>query len=106
MCSRSYNCWGVRLKMVVVVFVIIFIILFLNIITFIIIFIVFVMITTIIIIIIMFPATDADQNLYSYNHLTHLVLIVNGKYNVQISIMNILIGTKIFKNLKKEYICS
>jgi len=77
-------------------FVIIFIIFFLNIIKFIIIFIV--IITIIIIIIIMFPATDAGQNMYSYSHLTYLVLIVNGKYNVQISIMNILIGTKIFKN--------
>jgi len=72
-------------------FVIIFVILFLNIITLII-------IVVGIIIIIMFPAADTGQNLYSYNHLTRMVLIGNGKYNVQISIVNILIGIKIFKN--------
>jgi len=75
-------------------FVIIFVILFLNIITLIII----VVGIIIIIIIIMFPAADTGQNLYSYNHLTRMVLIGNGKYNVQISIVNILIGIKIFKN--------
>ena len=36
----------------------------------------FIVIIVIIIIIITFPATDAGQNLYSYNHLTHLVLTV------------------------------
>jgi hypothetical protein len=99
MCSRSYKCVGARLKVVVmvVVFVVIIVILFLIII--IIVIVIFIIVIIIIIIVIVtVPATDAGQNLCCYNHLTPLVLIVNGKYNVQISVMNILLGTKIFTN--------